>query len=107
MNITINGKSISIKGNCSSIITKNGKIIIDGKEIENAKDVIDIHVDGNVGSIKCDGSVDVTGYVDKEINCGGSVSCEDVNGPIDAGGSVRCGSVGGSVDAGGSIKMTK
>lgn len=122
MNITINGKSMIVTGDCKNVSIQNGKVIINGKVIKGTKDVIDIHVDGNVGSIKCNGSVDVTGSVSNGVDCGGSLSCEDVNGAIDvggsvtcglvggsidAGGSVRCGDVGGDVDAGGSIKMTK
>jgi hypothetical protein len=122
MNISINGKSMTITGDCKNVSIQNGKITVNGNVVEGTKDVIDVHVDGNVGSIKCNGSVDVTGSVSDGVDCSGSLSCEDVNGKIDcggsvncgivggdidAGGSVRCGQVGGNVDAGGSIKMIK
>ena len=120
--ITVNGSSVVISGNCSSIVTKNGKIIIDGEEFKKAQGIVDIHVEGNVGSIKCNGSVDVKGNVTEgvdckgscecndvggKVDCGGSCTCNDVAGMVDAGGSVTCGQVGGDVDAGGSVKMRK
>ena len=102
-NITINGNSMTITGDCKTIVTKNGKIFIDGVEAEGAKDVVDIHVEGNVGSIKCRGSVDVSGDVEKSVDAGGSVTCGNVGGSADAGGSVNCGNVTGNADAGGSV----
>lgn len=103
MNITINGKTMTIAGDCTNISVKNGKIIVNGKEAEDSIDVVDIHVDGNVGSVKCNGSVDVSGNVEKGVDCGGDISCQDIGGSVDAGGSVACQDVGGSVDAGGSV----
>jgi len=63
----------------------------------------EIKIEGNVGSIRATGNVDVKSYVKGNINAGGSVNCGDVGGSIDTGGSVNCSNVSGNVDAGGSI----
>ena len=65
---------------------------------------INITVEGNVDSVKCNGSVTVNnGDVHKSIDCGGSVDIEgNVEGGIDCGGSVRIGGHHtGDIDAGG------
>ncbi len=120
--ITVNGTRLTVSKNCTTIVTGNGKIIIDGVEVEGAKDVVDIHVEGDVGRIECHGSVYVSGNVKEgvdcggsctcndvggKVDCGGSCTCNDVKGMVDAGGSVTCGTVGGDVDAGGSVKMKR
>lgn len=117
--ITINGVTIETSG--KSIVVSNGKVIVDGNEIqvgEIKNNRIDVHVlSGEVGSLKADGNIyaqDVKGDVDAggsvdcknvggSVDAGGSISCGDVSGSVDAGGSVRCGRVGGDVDAGGSV----
>ena len=124
-NISINGTMMTIKGECTSVFTKNGKVVVNGQEvtIDGVKDVINIQMEGDVGSLKCNGSVEVTGNVEKGVDCGGSarvggnvtgtvdsggsVNCGDVSGDVDAGGSCNCGNVGGDIDTGGSIKMKK
>ena len=97
--ITINGQTITTSG---SIVIRNGKVILDGKETSdtNANQIV---INGNVGSIDTDLSVNVSGKVEGNINAGGSVNCDDVGGSVKAGGSVNCDDVGGSVMAGGSV----
>lgn len=101
--IIVNGKTIQCTGNNVSVI--NNKVFIDGKEISNeAGKNSDIHIYGDVKNIECEGSVEcnnVQGY----IQCKGSVNCDDVGGNINCGGSCNCDNVNGSVTAGGSICM--
>lgn len=101
--IIINGKEIKCNGNNISVI--NNKVYVDGKVITD--DVFknsDIYIYGNVENIECEGSVhcnDVHG----DIKAGGSINCDDVGGDISCGGSVNCDNIRGSVIAGGSVRM--
>lgn len=77
--ITCSGNSISIN---------NGIIKVDGKTIKNGlQGSLTVVVNGDVESLKCDGSVTVNGNVNNFIDCGGSAK---VTGDVDAGGSVNC-----------------
>lgn len=99
--IVINGKEIKCNGNNISII--DNKVFVDGKIIsEEAIKDSDIHIYGDVENIECQGSVEcnnVNGY----IKAGGSVNCDDVGGNINCGGSVNCDTVKGNIIAGGSV----
>lgn len=103
--ISVNGKTIRVKGNNIAII--NDKIIVDGKPLEEAMDAKNITVivegdcnrldaagevtiQGNCGSVDCGGSCNIRGNVTGNVDAGGSVTCGNVSGDIDAGGSVRC-----------------
>ena len=104
MMININGKIYN--GNCISI--NNGRVIIDGKEqINGLSGTVKVIVEGNLKSLKADGSVEVNGDVKGNIYCGGSCNCNNVGGDVDCGGSCNCGNVAGDVDAGGGIKMKR
>lgn len=103
--MNINGIRIDVP-NGANISVTNGVVYVNGekynhKELEG-KQVANIIIEGDVGNIKCNGSVtcrNVQGYVD----CGGSCHCYDVGSYVDAGGSVNCVHIGGDVDAGGSV----
>ena len=104
--VTVNGKTYTCEGN--SVVVQNGKIIVDGKTI-NDEDVgsVNIVVNGNVEEVHCDcGSVKVLGSA-ITVECGGS--CEiggNVDGNVSAGGSVRCwGKGNGNIIAGGSVRI--
>lgn len=106
LRITINGKTITCSG--INIVISNGKVIVDGKTIQecNSGD-IKVTIEGDVNKIDCGGSVEVHGN-SGSIDCGGS--CEvsgDVKGDIDAGGSETCGNVSGDIDAGGSVRCRR
>lgn len=107
----------------------NGKIFVDGKEFDSANvslsenNTINIFITGDVGDIRCNGSVDVKGSVSGNIDCGGNVTVGnnayggidcggsvtiecDVNGNVDCGGSAKIGgSVDGDIDSGGSVTI--
>jgi len=106
--IRINGQIIECNTGNISIRSANGAtcITIDGKQI-NIGNSVDVHIEGNCGSIDCPGSVNVTGSVNGDINCGGSCDCGDVVGDIQAGGSIEAGSVSGDMNAGGSIRCKR
>ncbi len=101
--IVVNGKDIICNGNNVSII--NYKVFVDGKEIsdETIKNS-DVHIYGDVENIECEGSVQCDN-VKGNIQAGGSVNCDDVGGSINCGGSCNCDKVNGNVTAGGSIRM--
>jgi len=103
--ITSNGKTVSVEGT-GKICIRDGTVIVDGKRIDIG-DGHDITIQGNCGSIQCDGNVTVEGSVTGNIDCGGSCRCGDVSGDIDAGGSVQGSSYGGNIDAGGSVHITR
>ena len=101
--IVVNGKSINCSGNNVSII--NNKIFVDGKEItDEATKNCDVYIYGDVENIECQGSVNCND-VKGDIKAGGSVNCDDVGGNIICGGSVNCDEIKGSVNAGWSISM--
>lgn len=101
--IVVNGKEIICNGNNVSII--NNKVFVDGKEISNvATKNCNIQIYGDVENIDCEGSVQCDN-VKGDIQCGGSVNCDDVGGNINCGGSCNCDKVNGSVTARGSICM--
>ena len=82
--ITISGKTITCSGSGTNVVINNGRIIVDGKTIQecNSGD-IKVIIEGNVNKIDCSGSVEVHGK-SGSIVCGGS--CEvrgDVKGDID------------------------
>jgi hypothetical protein len=103
--IQINGKTYV--GN--NIQINNNQVIIDGvvQKQDGISGVVEVKVEGDIGSLKVTGSATVNGNVKGSVDAGGSVKCGNVSGDVDAGGSVNCGSVGGDVDAGGSIRMTR
>lgn len=104
--ITINGKTITCSG--TNVVINNGKVIVDGKTIQECRSGdLKVVIGGDVNKIDCSGSVTIRGNAGN-IDCGGS--CEvngDVKGNIDAGGSVTCGNVLGDIDAGGSVKCRR
>lgn len=100
--VEINGKAYH---SVRSIRVTNSTVKIDGNSIDFGKTtngILGIKIEGVVENIECDGSVtcdDVHGT----IQAGGSVTCDNVGGTVQAGGSVACDNVGGSIMAGGSV----
>jgi autotransporter translocation and assembly factor TamB len=104
--IVINGESISVSGNNISII--NGQIYVDGKLVkEELSGNVSVSFEGDLASLKTDGSATINGNVLGDVDAGGSVKCGNIEKSVDAGGSVNCLNVGGDVDAGGSISMKR
>lgn len=97
--VTINGKTHSSNGNISVV---NGTVIIDGKAVDTAENVLRIEVTGTLNNLTTDLSVNCDD-IQGNVEAGGSVNCDNVGGIVQAGGSVNCDNVGGSVQAGGSI----
>lgn len=108
--IKINGRVVSgdlVGGDvcisCGTLDVRNGRVFIDGKEIDIDKDqkVINIEITGDVKSLivdSCDkvtvgGNVERIGTVSGDVRVGG-----DVGGSISTvSGDVRCGEIAGSV----------
>ena len=104
--VKINGDTYHVEGN--NIMIRNGKIIVDGKVINDEKvSVVKVIVTGNCESLSCNGSVEVNGDAGR-VKCGGSCHVGgNVTGNISAGGSVNCGNVEGDVLAVGSVSCRK
>ena len=106
---TINGKSYS--GNVSIV---NGKVINNGKEVDDVSNQQQVHVtiEGDCGDVSVGaGSVEVSGDIKGSASSGqGDVSCEgDIHGYAKSGqGDIRCsGSIQGDAKTGmGDIKAT-
>ena len=102
--ITINGKTFSVSGRRISII--NNKVKVDGIILDTGDSLtgtVNIKFDGDLASLKCDGSAEIAGNVHGDVSAGGSVLCRDVGKDVHSGGSVTCGQVSGDVSAGGSV----
>lgn len=116
---TININGVKIQGDNISI--RNGVITVDGKNVTPGNDkVINIAVEGNVGSLRVDacdtvkvsgnagvlesgsGKVEVGGLVQGNVSAGsGDIKCGDVGGNVSTGsGDVECGKVSGSLRTG-------
>lgn len=112
--ITVNG--VTIQTNAKNISVINGRVILDGKEVELSDKIISITVNGDIESINADAlnEINVSGSVKGDIQTGsGNVSCGGVGGSVSlSSGSIRVlGSVGdrassqsGSISYGGDIK---
>lgn len=101
--IVINGKTLNCSGSNISII--NNQIFVDGKQVSgDVTKKCDVHIYGDVGNIDCEGSVSCNN-VNGDIFAGGSVNCDDVGGNVHCGGSCNCDEVKGNVNAGGSVRM--
>lgn len=101
--IIINGKEIKCSG--SNVTIQNNELIIDGKMIST--DIIEesgIRIYGDVNNIECKGSVNCNNVLG-DINAGGSVNCDDVGGDVECRGSINCDTIKGNAKAGGSIIM--
>lgn len=97
--IQTNGKSISVNGN---------SIYVDNKLItEGLNGTVDIKFEGDLASLKCNGSAEIKGNIKGNVDVGGSLECRDIVGNVDTGGSLKCGNISGDVDAGGSISMKR
>ena len=103
---TIKNNGVEIEIGVGNVTVLNNKVIVDGKEIEIDKGK-DVYIEGDVGSLKCNGSAQVTGNVGGNVDAGGSVRCGDVGGDVDAGGSVTAKNVKQDIDAGGSVHISK
>lgn len=97
MAVVINGRVFH--GN--NLTMSGGKIIIDGVDVSaslpDAKE-INIHVDGNIETLKVDACQKITvgGSVGSVQTQSGDVDCAEVHGSISTmSGSVDCGNVGG------------
>jgi hypothetical protein len=97
--IQTNGKNISVIGN---------QVCIDGQMIlGDLSGIVEIKFEGDLASLKCQGSATINGNIKGDVDIGGSLSCNDIIGNVDVGGSIKCGNISGDVDAGGSVSMKR
>lgn len=107
--VTVNGRTISSKGNIS---ISNGKIVIDGIDVTPDSKEINITVNGNVEKLEVDAceKVSIVGKVDNVKTMSGDVDIEgDVSGNVSTmSGDVDCYNVGGSISTmSGNVKHKK
>ncbi len=101
--ITINGRSIVVEGDGSSISIINGKVTVNGKTVEEGlSGIVNIRWEGPAASITTDSSIEC-GEVHGNVKAGNSVTCGAVGGNVKAGNSVACGDVRGDVEAGNNV----
>lgn len=95
--VIINGQSYS----GTNISISNGRVIIDGKDVEDASTSpkIEVCINGAVEELQvASGDVVVHGDVGSLSSTSGDVSCRDVAGNVTTtSGDVKCGSVHGNV----------
>lgn len=109
--ITINGVTTIVVGN--NVNVQNGKIFVDGNEYTDHEElsgnykILNVTIEGDVGSVKCDGNLTVNGNINENINTGGSCTLNgDLNGNLNCGGSCKIsGSHKGNLMAGGSVRI--
>jgi hypothetical protein len=103
--ITING--VTIEGN--NINISGHRVTVDGDVVgglDFSSGTLDVRVEGNLASLKSDGSVKlIVGDVLGNVSAGGSVTCHDIGGNASAGGSIKAMSLAGNASAGGSVKI--
>ena len=115
--VIINGKTITIDGDCNNVSVINNKVYVNGKLIQDCDEIheknIKITIDGNVGTLESgsgdviingdcggiksgSGDVTVKGNVNGSITTGsGDVECLNANGDIKTGsGDVVCNKIG-------------
>lgn len=104
--IVVNGTRIQTNGNNISVI--NNQVYVDGKLVQSdLSGDVNIKFEGDLASLKCNGSTTINGNIKGNVDVGGSLDCNDIIGNIDVGGSVRCSKVSGDIDAGGSVKCSR
>lgn len=102
MPIRINGTTITQTGGGRTVVVRNGRVTVDGKDVtpEGPEKTINISIEGNVGSLEVDACdrIEVNGSVGSVTTAAGDVQCGDVHGSVQTmSGDVRCGDVAGSV----------
>ena len=101
-NITINGESFVCNG--KNIVSKDGKIYVDGQVIkEGLQGDVTIHFNGDLANLNCADAV-INGNVQGDVNAA-DVKCGNVGGNISAA-DVRCQEVQGKISAA-SVKIKK
>jgi len=122
MGIQINGNRAVVNGVSynlppgAAISIMNNTVYVNGQKFDPdpgnglngfLTGIIELHVYGDLNSLKTDGSVIVNGNVLGSINSGGSCVCGNVGGNVSAGGSIKGSSLGGNASAGGSVSINR
>lgn len=100
MNIVkINGITIH-SDNSRNVVIKNGKVLVDGKDVTPESKNITIVIEGDINSLSVDecNALDITGSVGSVKTMSGDVNCGDVTGSVNTmSGDVQCGNISGNV----------
>lgn len=96
--VSINGVTITASGNIS---VRNGRVMVDGKDVTpDAKEIrVDVHGDVEHITVDSCSQITVTGAVRGDVSTqAGDVRCGDVGGSVQTmAGDVVCGRVAGNV----------
>jgi len=89
----------------SNITTRDGKVMVNGKEIYSGGKLRPIYVEvtGDVNHLRTDNTATIKGSVLGSVEAGNTVECGDVGGDVEAGNSVHARDIKGKVKAGNSI----
>lgn len=99
-----NGKRICISGG-NGISIANGEIRVNGKKVNQIGEHYTVIVEGNVGTLACDSSVEVQGNVEN-LEADGSVRVKGDCGKLQADGSVHIdGNLNGNAHVEGSFHV--
>ena len=104
----VNGRRYDIP-NGASVSISNGVVKVNGKELDDEArggQPCEVHIQGDIGELRCDGDAHIDGNVTGDVDAGGSVECHNVGKSVDAGGIISCANVSGDVDAGGSVNAS-
>ena len=85
----------------------DGVVYIDGKKVEDLdREPVKITVEGSIGNVKVDGSLEIEGHVEGDINARGNVICWNAYGDVKAKGNVHIGDDAKmDVQAGGNVSV--
>ena len=97
-NVYVQGNNNVVAGR--NIQIKDGRVFVDGQEVNTEGGPIILQVEGDVERIEADvvSSIEVSGQAGSVATQAGDVHCGDVSGGVSTmSGDVKCGAVGGGV----------
>lgn len=101
--VVINDNVISGSFSGNSVVIRNGKVIVDGKDVTPDGKVINVTITGNVYNLDINAcsSLTINGDVGEIKSGSGDIKCKDVFGGIETGsGDVECSNVTGNIQTG-------
>lgn len=106
MTVNINGTRKTVDEG-ANIIINNNSVFVDGHDVAGTVEgTVKVTIEGNVGSIDCEGSVSVVGDVHGDISAKGNANINgDVSGSVRSNGSCSCNRVSGDISCTGNLAI--